>query len=169
MELGATVCAPRNPQCLICPVQKHCEAFAAGKQEKIPPPRKRMETPLEKRWTFCIRRGDEFLIEQRPHTGRWAGMWQFLTRPSGDSRVTAKTIRSLFSIRASSPAHLGNVQHGLTHRRYDFSVYIADTRDGDAPSITAPHAWVTLDRLHEYPLPRPHLRIAAQLNGLKTR
>jgi A/G-specific adenine glycosylase len=169
MELGATVCTPLNPQCLICPVQKHCEAFAAGMQEKIPPPRKRMETPLEKRWTFCIRRGDEFLIEQRPHTGRWAGMWQFLTRPSGDSRVTAKTIRSLFSIRASSPAHLGNVQHGLTHRRYDFSVYIADTRDGDAPSITAPHAWVTLDRLHEYPLPRPHLRIAAQLNGLKTR
>ena len=167
MELGATVCTPRNPQCLICPVQKHCEALAAGLQEKIPPPRKRMETPLEKRWTFCIRRGQEFLIEQRPPTGRWAGMWQFLTRPAEESGVTAKTIRSLFSIRSSAPAHLGNVQHGLTHRRYDFSVYVAETRDGASPSIGTPHAWITLDRLHEYPLPRPHLRIAAQLNASK--
>jgi A/G-specific adenine glycosylase len=168
MELGATVCRPRNPQCLICPVQKHCEAFTAGLQEKIPPPRKRMETPLLKRWAFCIRRGDDFLLEQRPESGRWAGMWQFITRESGGAPVTAKTIRSLFSIRSSSPSHLGNVQHSLTHRRYDFSVYLAETRDGASHSIEAPHAWVSLDRLHEYPLPRPHLKIATQLRGLKT-
>jgi A/G-specific adenine glycosylase len=168
MELGATVCTPRNPQCLICPVQKHCEAFAAGIQEKIPPPRKRVETPLEKRWTFCIRRDGEYLIEQRPHKGRWAGMWQFLTRPGGHSPATAKTVRSLFSIRSSAPSHLGEVRHGLTHRRYEFSVYVAQTRDDGVPSLTNPYAWVSLDRLHEYPLPRPHLRIATQLNALKT-
>ncbi len=167
MELGATVCTPRNPQCLICPVRKHCEAFSAGLQDKVPPPRKRIETPLEKRWTFCIRRGNEFLLEQRPETGRWAGMWQFLTRESGEAPVTAKTIRSLFSIRASAPSHLANLQHGLTHRRYDFSVYLAETRDGRSHSLTTPHVWVSLDRLHEYPLPRPHLKIATHLQGLK--
>src|SRR6185503_9367498 len=40
MELGATVCIPRSPNCLICPVREHCEAIAAGVQEKIPAPRK---------------------------------------------------------------------------------------------------------------------------------
>ena len=57
MELGATVCTPRSPQCLICPVREHCEAFAAGVQERIPAPRKAKPTPLLRRATFCIRRG----------------------------------------------------------------------------------------------------------------
>jgi len=70
MELGATVCIPRSPQCLICPVREHCEAFAAGVQETIPPARKAKETPLLRRVTFCVRRGEQWLIEQRPATGQ---------------------------------------------------------------------------------------------------
>src|SRR4030095_7135425 len=49
MELGATVCTPRNPQCLLCPVREHCAAFAAGVQERIPPPRKTKEKPVHPR------------------------------------------------------------------------------------------------------------------------
>ena len=74
MELGAKVCTPRNPKCLICPVREHCEACAAGVQEEIPVRKKSKPTPLLKRWIFCIRRGDRWLIEQRPAKGRWAGM-----------------------------------------------------------------------------------------------
>ena len=113
------------------------------------------------------REGRVLLVQRREDESRWAGMWQFLTRESGEAPVTAKTIRSLFSIRASAPSHLANLQHGLTHRRYDFSVYLAETRDGRSHSLTTPHVWVSLDRLHEYPLPRPHLKIATHLQGLK--
>src|SRR5688500_6922469 len=84
MELGATVCTPRSPQCLICPVRDHCEAFAAGLQDRIPAPRAAKPTPLLRRWTLCIRRGDHWLIEQRPTNGRCAGMWQFVTVPAGE-------------------------------------------------------------------------------------
>jgi A/G-specific adenine glycosylase len=163
MELGATVCTPRNPHCLTCPVRDHCEAFAARLQDKIPPPRKRAESPLVKRWTFCIRRGDKYLLEQRPATGRWAGMWQFLTREATDAPVTAKTIRSLFSISSAKPEHLGNEQHTLTHRRYHFAVFFSETKDGESPALSNPYAWVKLDQLHRYPLPRPHLKIAERL------
>jgi A/G-specific adenine glycosylase len=80
MELGATVCTPRAPRCLTCPVHEHCEALAKGLQERIPPPRAAKQTPLERRWTFCISDGGgRWLIEQRPPRGRWAGMWQFVT------------------------------------------------------------------------------------------
>src|SRR5205807_1808458 len=48
MELGALVCTPRSPQCLICPVRQHCEAFAAGAQQRIPAPRPAKSTPLLK-------------------------------------------------------------------------------------------------------------------------
>lgn len=73
MELGAMLCTPRSPQCLLCPVREHCQAHAAGMQEQIPAPKKSRPIPLNRRRTYCIRRGDEWLIEQRPATGRWGG------------------------------------------------------------------------------------------------
>ncbi len=46
MELGATVCTPRAPQCLICPVQAHCAAAAAARRVESPPPRQRSRRPI---------------------------------------------------------------------------------------------------------------------------
>ncbi|HJQ38609.1 MAG TPA: A/G-specific adenine glycosylase, partial [Thermoanaerobaculia bacterium] len=74
MELGATVCTPRNPQCLICPVRAFCEAQAAGLQEQIPVRRKSKINPLHRRAILCIEHTGQWLIEQRPPMGRWAGM-----------------------------------------------------------------------------------------------
>jgi A/G-specific adenine glycosylase len=54
MELGALICTPRSPQCLICPVQIHCEALVAGVAERIPAQRKRPPLPILRRKTFCI-------------------------------------------------------------------------------------------------------------------
>jgi A/G-specific adenine glycosylase len=155
MELGATVCIPRSPQCLICPVRQHCEAYAAGVQEKIPAPRKAKPTPLLRRATFCIRRGDTWLIEPRPATGRWAGMWQFVTVPADAPAA--------LPVRTSPARPLGMVTHSLTHRRYEFDVFACDAV-GAADDVS-PRAWVPLDRLSDYPLPRPHLRIAEMLRA----
>ena len=160
MELGATVCIPRSPQCLICPVREHCEAYAAGVQEKIPAPRKAKETPLLKRATFCIRRGDQWLIEQRPAKGRWAGMWQFVTVPAEPSAG-----RSALPVRTTEPRPVGAVTHGLTHRRYHFDVFVCDASGSDHSDGTVPRAWVTLDGLSDYPLPRPHLKVAEMLRA----
>src|SRR5262249_30994094 len=92
MELGATVCMPRSPCCLMCPVQKFCESFAAGLQDKIPAPRKTRPTPIHRRWTICVNHEDRYLIEQRPAKGRWAGMWQFVTIPSAADVPTPSEI-----------------------------------------------------------------------------
>jgi A/G-specific adenine glycosylase len=158
MELGATVCTPRNPQCLICPVQKHCEALAAGLQGKIPVPKKTKPTPLVHRQTYCIRRGDKWLIERRPAKGRWAGMWQFVTVEPPEKRSKPK-----LPLAIHRPIRLGTVSHALTHRRYEFDVYMADTKNGDSPTDDRVRRWVTLEELEPYPLPRPHLRIVAML------
>ena len=154
MELGATVCTPRAPKCLICPLRAHCEAAAAGLQEQIPAPRSGKPTPLLKRKVLCIRRGDAYLIEQRPPKGRWAGLWQFMTTPPRSSPP-------LGSMTLTRPRRIGQLHHTLTHRRYHFAVYHADvTRDGHDPS---PRVWVSLAQLDRYPLPRPHLKIAEML------
>ena len=166
MELGAIVCTPRAPRCLVCPVRSHCEAFRAGVQDRIPPPRAAKRTPLLRRRTLCLRRtrdgAQQWLIEQRPASGRWAGMWQFPTVPAGAKREKGHT-------RSSRPQKLGTVSHGLTHRRYRFDVYVCDvSADGDEPCKSDPETtparrWVRLSELDRFPLPRPHLVIAQML------
>lgn len=155
MELGATLCTPRNPQCLLCPVRAHCQAQAAGTQEKIPAPRKGRPMPLVRRRTYCIRRGDRWLIEQRPSRGRWAGMWQFLTIDCASESEPAIPIQSA--------ALLGTITHALTHRRYEFEVYVAHAAAKQDATDNRARRWVKLAELAHYPLPRPHLKIAEML------
>jgi A/G-specific adenine glycosylase len=157
MELGATVCTPRNPRCLICPVREQCEAQAAGTQEQVPAPKKARPTPLVRRRTYCVRHGDRWLIEQRPPRGRWAGMWQFITVDAGAERGDGLSTLLLKECR-----RLGAVSHGLTHRRYEFEVYVARVGKqafGEEPN----RRWVTLAELQAYPLPRPHLKMVQML------
>ncbi|MBV8780476.1 MAG: A/G-specific adenine glycosylase [Phycisphaerae bacterium] len=146
MELGATVCTPRAPKCLICPVRDHCSARAEGIQESLPAKSPRKKTPLIERFTFCICHSNRWLIEQRPATGRWAGMWQFITL--AENRCP---------IRVTNTQPLTIIDHALTHRRYRIHAFTAIARkriDG---------TWVTLGELDRYPMPKPHVTIARLL------
>jgi A/G-specific adenine glycosylase len=154
MELGALICTPRSPKCLICPVRHHCKAFAKGLQELIPPPKKTQPTPILHRQTFCIRHNNHYLIEQRPPTGRWAHMWQFITRESNNP----------IDLKTSPPKKIGQIRHTLTHRRYVFDVFVcqAPTSKRSNPQ----QKWTTLEKITDYPLPRPHQKIAQLLHGV---
>ena len=166
MELGATVCTPRAPQCLVCPVNVHCEAFAAGVQDRIPAPRKAKQTPLLLRDVFCVRGDDAWLIEQRPPRGRWAGMWQFVTVERNGKRPSAKAVGKLVGLPVGQPRLIGTAAHALTHRRYAFDVYVCAARNGGEVSQPRPRKWVTRPELDRYPLPRPHLKVARMLDAL---
>ncbi len=164
MELGATVCTAKSPKCSICPVRAHCEAFAGGVQHRIPRPRASKPAPLLRRRTWCIRRtrgaAQQWLIEQRPPIGRWAGLWQFITRP-----VSSKSSPA----RVNGHQRLGAITHALSHRRYRFDIYVCDGRSGYSalvtPGFSVQRKWVQLEELDRYPLPRPQHRIAQMLAG----
>ncbi|MEM6313804.1 MAG: A/G-specific adenine glycosylase [Planctomycetota bacterium] len=147
MELGATVCTPTGPACLICPVADHCTANAHGLADTIPPPKKTKTTPLLERDIYIIRRPDDAVrIEQRPADGRWANLWQFTTVPR--NRPTP--------IKLADVHILGEVKHALTHRRYHFRVLQA--------TGTGAGTWVNWPKLDAYPMPKPQLRAAAMVS-----
>ena len=169
MELGATVCTPRNPQCPVCPVQKFCQAFAKRIQDHIPPPKKSQLTPLVKRWTFCIsklsRSGEKYLIEQRPTTGRWAGMWQFVTVENSAKKPAPEHVKKVTGLIVKDLRHIGTLSHALTHRRYHFDVFSARGATRVPARTSDVQIWVRLEELDDYPLPRPHLKIAEMLRA----
>jgi A/G-specific adenine glycosylase len=159
MELGAMVCMPKNPQCLVCPVRAHCQAAAAGVQDRIPIPKKAKPIPRNLRYVLCVRQGRHYLIEQRPAKGRWGGLWQFKTLETTGQRFTASQLKARLGFAVSKPRGLGVISHALTHRRYEFDAHEADLlgQRGDG------QVWVTLEELDAYPLSKPQLSIAKLL------
>jgi len=151
MELGATVCLPREPMCSLCPVAALCEARKRGLQSELPRAKKRprsVEVELE---TLVITRGDSVLLEQRPATGRMAGMWQFPTREiAAANGELAGLFESRFPGRpvlqraSSTDAALGQIRHTITRHRIRVKIHA-----GRAPraAILAPLAWIEREQL----------------------
>jgi A/G-specific adenine glycosylase len=169
MELGALVCTPKLPRCRECPLRQPCLARERGLTDVIPPARQRQPSPLERRWVFCVHCGDQWLIERRPDSGRWAGLWQFLTTPADATAPTpagvAAFLRSRLGLRCEVALRpVATIRHALTHRRYEFSAYAIKLAP-PVPLGKADVAWAGLADLHRYALPRPHQRIAEQLRA----
>lgn len=81
MELGATICVPANPSCLICPVQNFCQAKKAGIQNQLPISPKRTKTQIVHLASALIRQNEKILLCQRKETGHLKGMWEPPTIP----------------------------------------------------------------------------------------
>ena len=77
MELGALVCTPRNPQCLICPVKKLCVAFKENRVEELPNLGKREAATVRRFIAFAMEHNGKFLVRQRPAGVVNAHLWEF--------------------------------------------------------------------------------------------
>ncbi len=91
MELGATVCSPRKPRCLLCPVREDCRAFAAGDAESFPPKKAPKQWVQVRERVFClVDREGRVLLEKRGE-GKWrAGLWDFPERMPAGARLGAE-------------------------------------------------------------------------------
>ena len=123
MELGATVCTPRNPQCLACPWQSDCKTLGEHKTPQKPGMIKR-----EVGYALCVREcsvpgslGREVLLQQRAETGTvMPGMWELPALrdaivPEGELRITVRhaimQVNYLVRVRSVSPEDVANVVH----------------------------------------------------------
>ncbi len=78
MDLGAMICTRTKPSCLICPLQQDCLAHAAGKETRYPEPKPKKEKPERSvRMLMVINEFGEVLLEKRPPSGIWGGLWGF--------------------------------------------------------------------------------------------
>jgi A/G-specific adenine glycosylase len=109
MELGATICLPKNPQCLICPVSEFCRARDRGRENDLPVKGKRQESVEEKRRLFWVERAGDLLVWQRPSTSRlMPGFWE---------------LPGLAQLPGSAAGRmLGSFRHTITFHKYLFEL-----------------------------------------------
>jgi A/G-specific adenine glycosylase len=85
MDLGAMICVPKNPRCLICPAMELCKARQAGTQEQRPVLKPKRAVPHYVHAAGVIIRRGRVLLAQRPSKGLLGGMWEFPNgRVNGD-------------------------------------------------------------------------------------
>lgn len=126
MDLGATICTPRNPKCLICPWNKNCLAFQNNLTDKIPQVQKKAKIPERHTNIFVMHDAqNRFLLRQRPSQGLLGGLWEF---PSTEWQKMDETIDQdaiLSTIDTSDFMELPKpVIHVFTHFRLTMTVFI---------------------------------------------
>ena len=136
MDLGATICTPRRPRCMLCPVREDCGALANGDPEFYPVRPARPEKPLRRGAAFVAVRSDgAVLLRKRPEKGLLGGMSEVPTtgwtaRADGAADVSAAPF-------AADWQKAGAIGHVFTHFSLELAVFRAKT-DGPAP---AGHFW----------------------------
>ena len=123
MELGALVCTPKAPRCAQCPLATCCRAAALGKQDQIPPAKLRAaRIAIELQTAVLADCAGRILLQQRPATGLWAGMWQTPTVELG----AAGTLADLLGARAADVRKVSGFLHQTTHRSVHISIFTLD-------------------------------------------
>lgn len=113
MDLGATVCLRTRPLCLACPVEESCVAKREGRIHELPPPRPKKSVSEKSTTMLIIAHAGEVLLEKRPPTGVWAGMWCF---PEVVNGASARDVcRERYGLETKSLKPWTVLQHGFTH------------------------------------------------------
>lgn len=127
MELGATLCTPRAPKCLLCPLAGECRARAAGDAESYPSPRRRRAPERIRRLVAVVTSGERWLLFRRgDEETLLAGTWElpWVERAVGREAAEAALARRYGgSWRLEEAA--GEVRHGITHRALEVAVHRA--------------------------------------------
>ncbi len=134
MELGATVCLPSQPLCLLCPVAEACQARKQGNQREFPvKSRKPISFEVEQRLFYVARPGELLLWQRPPDSRRMAGFWEF---PQAEQIPGAQVLRVL-----------GNFRHTIVNTNYRFQVVAATVSDPGSSCC-----WRLREKLNEIPL-----------------
>ncbi|MBM0103751.1 A/G-specific adenine glycosylase [Steroidobacter sp. S1-65] len=114
MDLGATVCVRSRPLCVVCPMHEPCIARRDGMQAILPTPKPRKARPERTAYAAILRRPDgAVLLERRPPTGLWGGLWTF---PQFDAHEDALAWMEQRTGEASLPTQaLPPYSHSFTH------------------------------------------------------
>ncbi len=169
MDLGATICIPSNPRCLICPLMKMCQARENGTQNQRPVKTSKKDVPHYIHAAGVIVSRGRVLLAKRPSKGLLGGMWEFPNgRVSGNPlEGLAQALKTVYNLRLRTKRNsvqktkaLGVVQHGYSHFKvavYAFACELAS--DAKAENLK----WISLKKLDQYPMGRIDRQIASIL------
>ena len=169
MDLGATVCTPRSPNCACCPWQMHCAAYAAGDVERYPVKDTPRAVPFQVIGVgVVLNEAGEVLIDQRLNEGLLGGLWEFPggKQEPGEAIVDTITreLQEELAIEVSVGEELISLDHAYSHKKLRFVVHLCQWISGEPQPLASQQVkWVRRECLADYPFPAANAKIIAAL------
>lgn len=157
MELGATVCSPRIPNCLHCPVREQCKAFDQGVQTDLPIKNKAKKQRVEQYTLVLLRNNSgDIAIEQRAKEGLLANMWQFpmVRTDQIKEEKLEEWFYGAYGVRIKQQVKHLEFKHIFSHIIWDLTVIDAELVQDDANELT----FVKKEKLVDYPFSVSHIK-----------
>jgi A/G-specific adenine glycosylase len=162
MDLGATICLPKNPRCLLCPLIEICEARRHGTQDIRPVMKLKKAVPQYVHAAAVIIQRGRVLLAQRPPEGLLGGMWEF---PNGrvvrdPAKELNKVLNAVYRLRVKRKEELGVIQHAYTHFKVTVHAFYCE-------AISIPEnknlKWIRTTELDDCPMGKVDRQIAQKL------
>ncbi|TVS13229.1 MAG: A/G-specific adenine glycosylase [Wenzhouxiangella sp.] len=152
MDLGAMICTPRKPACVLCPVQGDCRARIEGRVESLPGRKPKRERPLRSSTWLIIRDpAGRVLLVRRPPAGIWGGLW--CLPEAGDAQALKES--------DIVPA----IQHEFSHFRLHMRFVGTAPETAGALVADTQSRWFEIGQALEAGLPRPIRQVIESLAG----
>lgn len=163
MELGALICTPTSPSCLLCPVREHCHAFEEGVQEELPVKTRKKNMKLVHIGAVVLKNKEgKFLIHKREATGLLANLWEFPNFEMTSFLDPETRLRKLLeeTYKVDSLIHNGTfakIQHVFSHLTWDIDVYAGEIQneipEGERVKLVEP------EEIQDFAFPVSHQKI----------
>ena len=168
MELGATVCLPKNPLCLLCPLKRNCQAQKSGKQNLYPPPKQAAPSTKISVSAGVLFRRNKIYIQKRKTGGLMGGLWEFPGGKfeSGESpeQCLYREIKEELGVTIQIDEKLMTVKYSYTRFRVTLHVFLCRVRSGRvSPTQCEEWSWVKTEELDRYPFPAANVKIIKSL------
>jgi len=149
MDLGATVCTPKNPACVICPMNDLCRGRA--EPLRYPVKTKKLKRGHRENWWLWLEKDGRVLLQQRPDKGVWAGLWSL---PMFDDEASLRAACADSSGATGAPMEaMPRIEHALTH--FDWVLHTRRVQNPVADAGLPAGQWVAREELARYALPAP--------------
>ena len=166
MDLGAAVCLPKNPLCLVCPLNRLCQARALGVQEQRPVMKPKPLVPHKLKAAAVVVWDGKTLLKQRPAEGLLGGLWEFpAAEVDADSpEALAAVLEKEYRLKVSPLARMDEVRHAYTHFKLTEIPWRCEIIHTPEDSLLK---WVEIADLLQYPMGKVDRAIAKKIESGK--
>ncbi len=171
MELGATLCTPKNSQCSACPLNQSCSAFQEDAVSLYPFKSSKPKIPHMEIAIGIVQRNGKVLIALRPPNGLLGNLWEFPggKRESYESLAECckREVEEEKGLRVTVDERIAVVKHAYTHFKITLHAFLCTYQSGDPqPRSSQEVRWVALQDLNQFAFPKAN---KAVINALLLR
>ena len=157
MELGATICTPRTPKCVVCPVREHCEAFKKGEVMNYPVKKKAKKKAEYYYNVFFILNDKNEILLFKQEDDLLKGMYEL---PRFDVDTSLESIEEKYGLSLSQPSDaIGEHKHVFTHKIWFMEGYVVRTTDQH-------ENFISLDKVRDLPMSVAMQKMFKMIDGL---